>query len=63
MKGETRLKLKVSGFQTDISKDETKKKKTTTPVVRAVLSFSRLLSSCPKSLEHPQLTIGILVPI
>lgn len=25
MKGETRLKLKVSGFQTDISKDETKK--------------------------------------
>lgn len=62
MKGETRLKLKVSEFQTDISKDETKKKPTT-PVVRAVLSFSRLLSSFPKSLEHPQLTIGILVPI
>lgn len=37
MKGETRLKLKVSGFQTDISKDETKKP--TIPVVRAVLSF------------------------
>lgn len=37
MKGGTRLKLKVSGFHIDISKDETDKQPI--PAVTAVLSF------------------------
>lgn len=37
MKGETRLKLTVSGFHIDISKDETDKQPI--PEVTAVLSF------------------------